>query len=162
MRKIIKFMLPALAIVLTVSVFAMSGGNEAASSSDVSIKTLVHTDESNIPEQTAEPIPIGEFTLTAYCPCVKCCEIWSAEHPSNIGTGFVQKTASGTIPTAGRTIAADTSVIPFDTIVLINGSEYTVEDRGGAIKGNRIDIFFNTHSEALQFGRQKAEVFIKN
>ena len=37
---------------------------------------------------------------------------------------------------------------------------YTAEDTGGAIKGNRIDIYFESHTEALYFGRQKAEVFI--
>ena len=112
-------------------------------------------------EEPTDFISLGEFTLTAYCPCVICCEIWSAEHPSRIGTDFIQRTASGTIPTAGRTIATDTSVIPFGTIVLINGHEYIAEDRGGAIVGNIIDIFFDCHQEALTFGRQTAEVFIK-
>ena len=52
-------------------------------------------------------------------------------------------------------------MLPFGTIVEINGIEYTVEDIGGAIKGNHIDIFFDTHEEALQFGKQKAEVYLK-
>lgn len=105
---------------------------------------------------------LGEFVLTAYCPCVKCCGEWSAEHPSRVGTDYIQKTASGTIPTAGRTIGVDPSVIPFGTTVIIFGHEYVAEDRGGAIKGNRIDIFFDDHDEALEFGRQTAEVFIIN
>lgn len=105
---------------------------------------------------------LGEFVLTAYCPCVKCCGEWSAEHPSRVGTDYIQKTASGTIPTAGRTIGVDPSVIPFGTTVIISGHEYVAEDRGGAIKGNRIDIFFDDHDEALEFGRQTAEVFIIN
>ena len=105
---------------------------------------------------------LGEFTLTAYCPCVKCCGEWSAEHPSRVGTDYIQKTASGTIPTAGRTIGVDPTVIPFGTVVVINGHEYVAEDRGGAINGNKIDIFFEDHDEALEFGRQTAEVFIKN
>lgn len=109
-----------------------------------------------------EPENLGEFVLTAYCPCVKCCGEWSAEHPSRIGTDYVQKTASGTIPTAGRTIGVDPSVIPFGTTVIIRGHEYVAEDRGGAIKGNKIDIFFDDHNEALEFGRQTAEVFIIN
>ena len=44
--------------------------------------------------------------------------------------------------------------------MVINGVVYTVEDRGGAIKGNRIDIFFTTHQDALNFGRQTADVYI--
>lgn len=68
-------------------------------------------------------------------------------------------TASGTRATAGRTIAADTSVLPFGTKVMINGQIYTVEDTGGAIVGNRIDIFFNSHQDALEFGRRVATVY---
>ena len=127
--------------------------------------TVDYAPESDLipePMPLYELVSLGEFTLTAYCPCVLCTEIWSAEHPSRIGTDFVQKTASGTIPTQGRTIAVDTGVIPFSTIVVINGQEYVAEDRGGAIKNNRIDVFFDSHQEALTFGRQTAEVFIKN
>ncbi len=113
------------------------------------------------PEPVIEYISLGEFTLTAYCPCVKCCGEWSAEHPSRIGTDYVQKTASGTIPVAGRTVSVDTDVIPFGSIVVINGHEYVAEDRGGAIKGNKVDVYFDSHDEALEFGRQTAEVFIK-
>ncbi len=93
----------------------------------------------------------GDFVLTAYCACPICCGIYSnMETPT---------TASGTIAMQGRTIAADTSVFPFGTKLVINGQVYTVEDRGGAIVGNRIDIFFNSHQEALIFGRQSAAVY---
>lgn len=82
---------------------------------------------------------VGYFKLTAYCGCSKCC---------GKSTGI---TASGTKATAGRTIAAS-SQYSFGTKLVINGHTYTVEDRGGAIKGNKIDIYFNSHSEALAFG----------
>ena len=79
------------------------------------------------------------FKITAYCPCSKCC---------GKQTGI---TASGTRATAGRTVAAS-SQYSFGTKLLINGKVYTVEDRGGAIKGNKIDIYMNTHAEALAWG----------
>ena len=79
------------------------------------------------------------FKITAYCPCSKCC---------GKQTGI---TASGTRATAGRTIAAS-SQFAFGTKLVINGNVYTVEDRGGAIKGNKIDIYMNTHAEALAWG----------
>ena len=79
------------------------------------------------------------FKITAYCPCSKCC---------GKKTGI---TASGTRATAGRTVAAS-SQYAFGTKLLINGKVYTVEDRGGAIKGNKIDIYMNTHAEALAWG----------
>lgn len=119
------------------------------------------------PTPTVEPTPVveyeslGEFTLTAYCPCVQCCGEWSAEHPSRVGTDYIQKTFSGTIPEQGRTLSVDPEVIPFGTTVVINGHEYIAEDSGGAIKGNRADVYFDSHDAALEFGRQTAEVFIK-
>ena len=95
---------------------------------------------------------LGEFTLTGYCPCAICCGKWS--NPSN------PITASGTTPVAGRTVAADTSRYPFGTKLMINGQIYTVEDVGGAIKGNHIDIYFNTHEEARAFAKQYGSVYL--
>lgn len=99
-----------------------------------------------------------EMTITAYCTCPKCCGKWSEEHHSRIGTDYIQKTASGTIPTANRTIAVDTNVIPFGTEVEIDGITYLAEDTGGAIKGNRIDIYMDSHKEALEWGVQSRVV----
>lgn len=104
-----------------------------------------------INEPIVELVSLGEFTLTAYC-------VENYHHICNNGDATV--TATGTTPTEGRTIAVDPSVIPYGTEVVINGNTYIAEDTGGAIKGNRIDICFASHDEALQFGKQTAEVFI--
>lgn len=101
---------------------------------------------------------IGTFKATAYCPCVECCGVWSAEHPDR-GDDYVQKTRSGTIPEEGRTIAADWSVLPEGSEVIICGHPYIVEDTGGAIKGNRIDIYFESHEEALEYGVQDVDLY---
>ena len=79
------------------------------------------------------------FKVTAYCSCAKCC---------GKTTGY---TASGTKATAGRTVAASAQ-FAYGTKLVINGKEYVVEDRGGAIKGNKIDIYMNSHAEALAWG----------
>lgn len=103
-------------------------------------------------EEPAEVVvykSIGEYKLTAYCACSACCGKCDGI------------TASGTQATEGRTVAVDTDVIPYGTELLINGNTYVAEDCGGAINGNRIDIYFDSHSEALQFGIQYADVFIK-
>ena len=63
-------------------------------------------------------------------------------------------------PRPGHTIAVDPRVIPYGSKVMINGVVYTAEDRGGAVRGNHIDIFFNTHAETRQHGTQSAEVSI--
>jgi 3D (Asp-Asp-Asp) domain-containing protein len=90
---------------------------------------------------------LGEYKLSAYCACAKCCDVEDGI------------TATGTIATANRTIAVDPKKIPYGSRLLINGQEYVAEDCGGAIKGNRIDIYFDTHEEALQFGIQYADVY---
>lgn len=79
------------------------------------------------------------FKVTAYCSCARCC---------GKTTG---RTASGTKATAGHTVAAS-GQFSFGTKLMINGQEYTVEDRGGAIQGNRIDIYMNSHVEAVAWG----------
>lgn len=89
---------------------------------------------------------LGTFTITAYCGCSQC-------------SSGNNRTASGTIPTQGRTIAADTSILPYGTQVVIGGAVYTVEDCGSGVRGNHIDIFFATHEQALAFGRRTMQVF---
>ena len=79
------------------------------------------------------------YKITAYCSCAKCC---------GKATG---RTAMGTKATAGRTVAAS-GKFAFGTKLNINGHVYTVEDRGGAINGNKIDIYVNSHAEALAWG----------
>lgn len=90
---------------------------------------------------------LGEFVITHYCACEKC---------TVDGDGI---TATGTKAASGRTIAVDPEVIPYGTTVIIDGRTYIAEDCGGAIKGNRIDIFMNSHEEALKAGVRTAEVF---
>ena len=73
------------------------------------------------------------------------------------------KTNSGTWPKADHTIAADTTVLPMGTKVFINNTVYTVEDIGGAVKGNLIDIYYNSYEEAFgvtALGHRFAEVFV--
>ena len=86
---------------------------------------------------------LGNFTLTAYCNCAQCC-----------GTAG-NLTASGTVPTAGRTVAM--AGVPFGTKLLINGNVYTVEDLGTPY--GHVDIYCGSHEEALSFGLQSADVY---
>lgn len=101
-------------------------------------------------EKIIEHEPFEEFEATAYCACPKCCGKWA--------DGI---TASGTKAVAKRTIAVDTSIIPLGTEVEIEGlGIYIAEDTGSAIKGKIIDFYFDTHEEALKFGRQKVNLKI--
>lgn len=97
-------------------------------------------------ENTTQPQYIEkEMIITAYCPCSKCTD----------GDGI---TSSGTKATQGRTIAVDPQYIHYGTEIIIDGHSYIAEDCGGAIKGNKIDLFFDSHEEALKFGVQKKVV----
>ena len=94
---------------------------------------------SDKPKETAdssEGVLLGTYRITYYCSCAICC-------------GRVSHTTASGAPTVeGVTIAADPS-IPFGTKLKINGHVYTVQDRGGAIRGNHIDIYVSSHSKAL-------------
>lgn len=102
---------------------------------------------------------IGEFTLTAYCPCEQCCGRWAEGRPTDEAGNEIVLTASGEVAKAGRTVAVDTSIIPYGSIVVIDGAEYIAEDTG--VKGRVIDIYFDRHEDAEAFGKQKKTVYIK-
>lgn len=101
-------------------------------------------------EKPKDLISLGEFKFTAYCTCPICCG-------KNSAAGL---TRSGTTPTEGRTISVDRRVIPLGTTVVIDDHEYIAEDTGSAIKGNKIDLFIDSHQRALQYGVQYHEVFV--
>lgn len=97
---------------------------------------------------------VTTLNASAYCSCYKCC---------GKSTGV---TASGQKATAWYTVAAG-SGYPLGTIIYVpalsgnaNGGWFVVQDRGGAISNNHIDIFVGSHSEALQFGRKNLECYI--
>ncbi len=103
---------------------------------------------------------------TGYCTCQECCD-WEynwllqpvhATGPRKGKPKAVGITASGERARKG-TIAADTSKFPFGTVMYVPGYGYgRVEDRGGAIKGYRIDLYFPSHSQARKWGRIKKNV----
>ena len=106
--------------------------------------------------------------VTGYCSCGTCCNwhrTWwglgspvvkkgpNAGKPKQIG-----QTASGVTAQRG-TVAADTSVIPFGSILYIPGYGYgKVEDRGGAVVGRHIDLWFPTHEQAKAWGSKRLNV----
>ena len=119
-------------------------------------------DPSNI---STEPVPVntvssapgsrslGYFTITAYCACSQCCGAY-AENRGDVVTG-----ALGVPLIPNYSIAVDPNVIGFYDVVYINGQAYEAHDTGGAIKGNRIDIYMDDHQAALNWGAQYVEVF---
>jgi 3D (Asp-Asp-Asp) domain-containing protein len=87
-------------------------------------------------------LPVKPYKVTGYCPCPHCCGRWS--------DGI---TASGTKATQGRTIAGDPTHFDMGTCLSLPGlGQRTVEDTGSAIKGRRIDVYFDSHEDALRWG----------
>lgn len=106
--------------------------------------------------------PLGEFKVTAYCSCVRCCSIWAKNRPLDENGKEIVYTASGERAEAGKTIAVDTSVIPFGTEVRIGDTVYTAQDTGSMVKGNVIDIYFDSHESAVKHGAKYLEVEVRN
>lgn len=131
-----------------------------STTSDITSTTPI-VEETSVSEPVTHYKSLGKFRLTAYCSCEKCCGQWGANRPLDENGKPIVYTASGKIAQAGYTIAADKSIYPFGTILYINGQPYEVQDVGGAIKGNKIDVYFDNHQDALNFGVQYAEVFIE-
>ena len=93
---------------------------------------------------------VGNFKVTHYCACTIC--TW--------GSGI---TASGK-PVADGMIAADWKVLPKGTKVYLKRGdtliEKVVEDRGGAIQGNKIDVYVPSHGDALARGVYYTDLYV--
>ncbi len=95
-----------------------------------------------------------QMRVTAYCPCERCC----GRHADGI-------TASGHIIEDGDTFVAADGRYPFGAQMVIpgynNDKPVKVLDRGGAIRGDKLDVFFNSHQQALEWGVRNLEVRIR-
>lgn len=117
--------------------------------------TIIQHDQNEDPqnEETKEAKSIV-CKVTHYCGCSKCCGKWSD------GSEDIAYGSTGKLLTPFVSIAVDPNVIPYGTILYDNeGNEYIAEDCGGAIKGNRIDLFVGNHKEALKLGVVKEKTF---
>ena len=139
-------------------IFSAYGQAEAIGETTEPISVVETTTEATTEETTDIPLTtvkfedipdlteLGTFKLTAYCACTECC---------GKDDGI---TASGKKAKANHTVAA--KGFPFGTELYINGETYVVEDRG--VGSGVIDIYFESHSEAENFGVKYAKVFEVN
>lgn len=103
---------------------------------------------------------------TGYCKCGHCCgwhRNWLGTPVISSGVSKGQRKAVGITASGVRarwgTIAADTDIFPFGTVMYVPGYGYgVVEDRGGEIKGYKIDLYHSSHGAALEWGREIKEV----
>lgn len=92
---------------------------------------------------------LGKFTITHYCPCSYCC-----------GVGGGKVTASGTSPKAGRTVGVNPNVIPYGTKLKIGSKDGYVAEDTGSLGSYQIDVFVNSHQEAIEKGVQYKKVWV--
>lgn len=93
----------------------------------------------------------GDYTVTFYCACVKCCG----------KTDGI--TYSGALAEEGLTVAVDPNEIPLGSHLFIQGIGFRVaQDIGGSVQGKHIDIFVEDHQRALELGIMQAEVYTAN
>ena len=119
------------------------------------ISALQEADRGHIEGMRQQQYETVEMIVTAYCLCEKCCGRWFKDGFNAEG---IRITASG-VPAKGKLIAAP-RIYPFGTIMDVPGygDGVQVQDRGGVITGNKIDLLFSSHKEALIFGRQTLKV----
>lgn len=101
--------------------------------------------------------------VTAYCLCRKCCNSWAVKGVNSKGQRI---TASGHVIRPNDKFVAAPKDVPFGTMLIVpgyaNNQPVPVLDRGGAIKGNRLDAYFPSHREALDFGVKNVVVKREN
>lgn len=120
--------------------------NKKYKSENKSLKNSIET----LKGESKELVYLGKFKITFYC----------AERYNHI-CGGSGTTASGAKLQPNVTIAVDTSKIPFGSQVIIDGfGKRIAQDRGGAVKGNHIDICVPTHAEAMSLGTLYKDVWI--
>lgn len=115
---------------------------------------MISTNETIIASISQEYL--GEYTITAYCSCEICCGKWATNRPDGIVYG------AGGVPLHTGHCA---SPLPFGTHVEIEGlGGYEVQDRTAdwivsRYSGRVIDIYFDEHGQALEFGKQIKRVW---
>jgi len=115
------------------------------------------------PQSPARPaFLIRRFRVSSYCPCKICCGRW-ASLPMHKRTTASGESLQALIRAGERFVAADQG-IPFGTMVWVPGYAdgwVPVLDRGGKIRGDRLDVFYPDHKTALRFGVRYISVKIK-
>ena len=111
-------------------------------------KTVTVTEVKEVPPK-ADYEYLGEFTVTAYCP-----------YEDEYGNATAKPYNGEYIAVEGITVAVDPEVIPYGSVVIIDGHSYIAHDCGGAVKGKVIDIYFESIEEMNAWGKQVKEVYI--
>jgi 3D (Asp-Asp-Asp) domain-containing protein len=139
-----------------ITVSTVYSGGEAGESSKkeevvkeaVNQVVVVGTKKKVVPETKYEYTDMITMSATAYAPVVECCGKDDGITASGMKAGY-------------GVVAVDPTVVPLGTKLYVQGYGFCVAaDTGGAIKGNKIDLCYNTYQEALNYGRKDVKVYI--
>jgi 3D (Asp-Asp-Asp) domain-containing protein len=135
-----KFILGAILLSLILYALPGTGGYESAEAGYQAVR-----ESPNESSDQATSWQIIRMRVTAYCWCGKCC----GKHSDGI-------TANGHRIRLGDTFIAADKMHSFGTEMIVpgynNSEPVKVLDRGRVIRGNRLDVFFNSQQKALEWG----------
>lgn len=131
---------------------------------DIVYETTETTEATEATEEAVDEylylINLGEFRLTAYCSCEICCGNFALNRPIDENGEEIVYGSIGVRLKEGVSIAVDPNVIKYGSKVVIGDHTYIAQDTGAAIVGNRIDIYFEDHQRASDFGTQYRIVYL--
>lgn len=158
---IVLFLTIAICIGFLIFIVLVSTKEDPKDIAKETTQTEKHTKVLSVEEESPIRLNyIGNFRLTAYCPCEKCCGKWGRNRPTDEAGNDIIYTASGATAQANKTVAVDTDIIPYGTILLIDGQEYIAQDTGSKVKGQVIDIYFDNHEDAENYGCKYQEIYV--
>lgn len=136
-------------VILACLLFLAIGLSNAPEKHTETVVERTVTEVKEIPPE-AEYESLGEFTVTAYCP-----------YEDEFGNTTAKPYNGEYIAVEGITVAVDPEIIPYGSVVIIDGHSYIAHDCGEAVKGKVIDIYFETVEAMNAWGKQTKEVYVK-
>ena len=147
--RIIEKLIYIVGLILSCVLFLAIGLSNAPEKHTETVVERTVTEVKEIPPE-AEYEYLGEFTVTAYCP-----------YEDEYGNATAKPYNGEYIAIEGITVAVDPEIIPYGSVVIIDGHSYIAHDCGGAVKGKVIDIYFETVEAMNAWGKRTKEVYIK-
>ena len=147
--RVIEKLIYIVGLILSCVLFLAIGLSNAPEKHTETVVERIVTEVKEIPPE-ADYESLGEFTVTAYCP-----------YEDEYGNATARPYNGEYIAVEGITVAVDPEIIPYGSVVIIDGHSYIAHDCGGAVKGKVIDIYFDSIEEMNAWGKQTKEIYVK-